>query len=101
MLNLSAALMADASITPLMETVVQHARELLDADRATLYVVDWTSRELWSRVAEGTGKITLPLGTGIAGRVAERGECVRVDDVSVDSHWSSAHDASSGYDDPL
>jgi len=36
MLNLSAALMADASITPLMETVVQHARELLA--RPAIYI---------------------------------------------------------------
>jgi hypothetical protein len=53
-------------------------RELLDADRATLFLVDAASGQLWSKIADGTSELRLPLGRGIAGHVASSGEVVCV-----------------------
>ena len=40
--------------------------------------VDAATGQLWSKVAEGTSEIRLPLGRGIAGHVASSGEVVNV-----------------------
>ena len=53
-------------------------RELLDADRATLFLVDAASGQLWSKVADGSSELRLPMGRGIAGHVASTGEVVSV-----------------------
>src|SRR3979490_3149178 len=46
--------------------------QLLEADRATIFIVDRERGEIWSRVALGTGpgEIRQAIGVGIAGLVA-------------------------------
>ena len=50
----------------------------MQADRASLFLVDPVTGDLWSKVAEGddgakTREIRVPAGSGIAGWVAQRG----------------------------
>ena len=47
-------------------------QKMLDAERATIFLVDRERQELWSKVAMGDdiGEIRVPLGQGIAGTVA-------------------------------
>jgi putative nucleotidyltransferase with HDIG domain len=52
----------------------------MEADRTSLYLIDWERRELWTKVAEQIEQIRVPLGQGISGRVAQTGEIVNVDD---------------------
>ena len=45
------------------------ASDLMDADRATLWLIDKVNNELWSKVAIGVPTIRVPLGVGIVGWV--------------------------------
>lgn len=58
----------------------------MDADRATLYLLDEPRRELCSIVmlGEGLREIRLPLEEGLAGYVARTGETVSVADAYAD-----------------
>jgi ABC-type nitrate/sulfonate/bicarbonate transport system ATPase subunit/putative methionine-R-sulfoxide reductase with GAF domain len=57
---------------------------VLQAERATLFLVDRQSHELWSKVAQGDGErpleVRIPLDSGIAGQVAASGKVLNVED---------------------
>jgi putative ABC transport system ATP-binding protein len=71
--------------------------ELLGADRATLFVVDEARGELWSKVVEKAGEIRIPLGSGIAGRVAATGKPLNVVDAYADPLFRPDVDVATGY----
>lgn len=66
----------------LLELILKIARTEVGADRGTVFLVDPKHKELWSIVASGLDhqEIRVPLGQGVAGRVAETGETVNVED---------------------
>lgn len=69
-----------------------------DAERCTVYFVDKERKELWSRIAARTAiEIRLPLGTGIAGQVAQTGETINVPDAYADPRFDRNVDLRSGY----
>ncbi len=73
----------------LLELILKIARTEVGADRGTVFLVDNKHKELWSIVASGLDhqEIRVPLGKGVAGRVAETGETVNVDDAySLEYH---------------
>src|ERR1700704_256758 len=69
-----------------------------DAERCSVYFVDQSKKELWSRIASRTAiEIRLPLGTGIAGQVALTGETINVPDAYADPRFDRNVDLRSGY----
>ena len=66
----------------LFAAVVHHARDVVHADRASLFLVDEGARELWSTVADGDpraggepgARIRVPLDAGLVGHAARTGE---------------------------
>jgi hypothetical protein len=73
---------------------------LLDAERVSLFLVDHDTGTLVMRVAEDLptdGEVRLPIGTGIAGTVAQTGRAVRVDDAYRDSRFNPEVDRRSGF----
>jgi len=74
--------------------------QLLDAERASLFLVDADRRELVLRVsqdaAEG-GEVRIPITTGIAGAAAVSGEIVRVVDAYADPRFNPDVDRKTGF----
>lgn len=83
----------------LLELILKKITELLEADRATLYLLDEQRQRLLSRIMIGSEarSIELPLGVGIAGHVAKVGRTVRVKDAYRDRRFDRAWDEVSGY----
>ncbi|HKY51241.1 MAG TPA: GAF domain-containing protein, partial [Candidatus Limnocylindria bacterium] len=96
-LDVTRRLMAVTDLDALLQAIAEATRELLAADRATIFIVDRDRGELWSRVALGTGEIRIPLGTGIAGTVAETGEVINIPDAYADPRFNPEPDQHSGY----
>ena len=69
-------------LSELLELILKIARQEVKADRGSVFLVDNKRKELWSIVAFGLDhqEIRIPWGKGIAGRIAETGETVSVDD---------------------
>src|SRR5262249_54058246 len=71
---------------PLVEQVTEvtaiRMRELLRAQRATVYLVDRKRNVVHAKIVHHTGagplKIQMPIGTGIAGKVAESGATLNI-----------------------
>jgi len=72
---------------------------MANAERATIYLVDKERAELWSKVAigEDVGEIRVPLGTGIAGLVAQSGEIINLPDARSDPRFNPDIDRRTGY----
>jgi GAF domain-containing protein len=72
--------------------------QLLNADRASLFIVEQDSLVL--RVAEDledVGEVRIPLGSGIAGVVAQSGESIRIEDAYADPRFNQDVDKQTGY----
>jgi len=83
----------------LLGNILDSARRLVNAERGTIFVVDENTREIWSRIVSGGEifEIRLPLGSGVAGWVAEAGESVNLPDAYKDSRFNREIDKRSGY----
>ncbi len=96
-LAVSRALGAERDLDRLLALIVASATDLVGAERTSLFVVDRERAELWSRVAEGSGEIRLPLGRGIAGSVASDGTVVNIPAAYDDPRFDPAHDQRTGF----
>src|SRR6185369_16675181 len=78
----------DSMLGQVIEAFTLKVGEMLQAERATLFLVDAERGELWSTVAQAEGEhaleIRVPLDAGIAGRVARTGEVVNIQDAYQD-----------------
>eukprot|EP00743_Colponemidia_sp_Colp-15_P004482 GILK01004832.1.p1 GENE.GILK01004832.1~~GILK01004832.1.p1 ORF type:complete len:1636 (-),score=439.84 GILK01004832.1:84-4286(-) len=90
-------LATDSKIESMFNSVVEHARHLFSADRGTLFLVDSERKELWSKVAEGTSEIRIPLHKGVAGYVARSGEVVIIPDAYADPRFNPEYDLRTDY----
>jgi adenylate cyclase len=81
--------------------VVLKIRELLDADRGTIFLVDHAQGQLRSKIAEGGGsaplEIKLPITSGIAGHVARTGQTRNISDPYRDPDFNPEVDRRTGY----
>lgn len=96
-LEVAKAMTVERSLDRLLPLINDEAAKVAEADRCTIFLVDREKGELWSKVAHGTGEIRIPLGTGIAGAVAARGEVVRIADAYADPRFNKQVDAGTGY----
>lgn len=97
------------SMDTVIAKVMTFAQKLVDADRASLFLVDHKSNELYARIfdmGDGVGdgqtpaaakEIRFPLGTGIAGQVAVTGKVLNIPDAYLDSRFNRAVDQQTGY----
>ncbi len=99
LLDLGAMLAREVSLDAVLTTLGRRIAEALEADRATVYLVEADTGELRSHVADlpELPEIRLPRGKGVAGFVAERGEVVNVRDASRDPRFFGGVDAATGY----
>ena len=93
------ALGSTLDLDQLLELILGKITELLEADRATLYLLDEQRQRLLSRIIIGdeTRSIELPIGEGIAGHVAKVGKTVRVRDAYRDKRFRREWDDLTGY----
>jgi signal transduction histidine kinase len=108
LLALQRDLALEANIEKVLLRITLAATFMLDADRATLYVVDQARTELWSRALTEGGErgksvlainqIRLPLdGKSLAAEVARTGTLLRIDEPYADSRFDPSVDARTGY----
>jgi signal transduction histidine kinase len=93
------ALGTTLDLDQLLELILSKTTEALEADRATLYLLDEANDELVSRIVQGdeVRSIRLKVGKGIAGHVARTGRSLRIEDAYEDPRFNQEWDVSSGY----
>ncbi|HLE33174.1 MAG TPA: PP2C family protein-serine/threonine phosphatase [Bacteroidota bacterium] len=99
LIEASKTLNTTLDLDELLKVILDLALKNLGADRGTIYLLDDEKKELWSKVLKGKElvEIRLPLGTGIAGHVAETGKTVNLEDAWKDKRFFSGFDVRTGY----
>jgi HD-GYP domain-containing protein (c-di-GMP phosphodiesterase class II) len=97
-LDVAKAMTAARDLETLLALILSETSKVVDADRASIFLVDRTRGEIWSRAMQGGGKeIRIPLGAGIAGFVAATGQVVNIPDAYADARFNRAVDNATGY----
>lgn len=99
LLDVTKAMTKERDFTQLMSMIMREARDCVEADRTSLYIVDRETNELWSKIAQGLEirEIRVPIGKGIAGYVALTGESVNIADAYNDERFDKSWDVKTGY----
>src|SRR5262245_1389442 len=97
--DVGVALGTTLDLDQLLELILGKITDLLDADRATLYLLDEARGELVSRIAVGDAirSVRMRVGEGIAGMVARTGKTIRVRDAYRDKRFTRTSDELPGY----
>jgi len=80
-----------------MVMLADMGRDLISADRCTVWLLDRKAGQLWSKVAHGMDRVVIPLTAGIASCVASTGEPLIINDPYNDSRFDKEVDKRTGY----
>lgn len=72
-------------------------REMIVADRCTVWLIDSARNELFTAVAHGVGEIRIPYGSGLVGSAISSGEPIFIDDAYKDPRHNPDSDKKTGY----
>src|SRR5215212_11543752 len=99
LLEVSNALASQIRLDELLATIISKTAEVLDAERATLFLYDPVRDELWSKTADHLEikEIRLAVGEGIAGDVARTRAVENILDVYADPRFNPEFDRRTGY----
>lgn len=95
--HVARALRVASSLDELLDVILKKMREVVDAERATIYLVE--DGELVSKVGRGSkvGSIRLKMGEGIAGACGASGQSLFVPDAYADARFSARWDKQTGF----
>ena len=97
--EIGAALAPTEELDDVLELLLAKTQELLESERATLYILDESTGELVSRIVVGgeARSIRMRVGFGIAGIVAQTGKTLRVRDAYRDPRFEPQWDLLTGF----
>lgn len=81
----------------IFKLLTELGRTLVNADRASFWKWDRRSHEIWTTAAVGTGRITIPEGTGLVGKALAEGKAIVTNDPYSHPDFNSSVDKSTGY----
>ena len=96
-LEVTRKLAAPFDLDTMLSEVVNASREVLDADRATVFLFDEQNDELVVRVGTGLEQIRIPADKGIVGESAQTRQIINVPDCYADARFNRAIDKQTGY----
>ncbi|MBI4866176.1 MAG: GAF domain-containing protein [Candidatus Wallbacteria bacterium] len=99
LLNVANALSSELDLSTLIQTIMGKACDIMEADRATLFLLDKETGELWSKSTQGgeIKEIRFPKSVGIAGHVATTGEPLNIEDAYESPLFNPEFDKKTGY----
>jgi hypothetical protein len=69
----------------LWQVTLDRMRDLVLADRASLFIHDRKRKQLWSKIADDIAEIRLAANAGIVGAVCTSGEALNIEDAYKDA----------------
>lgn len=101
LLKATASLGQSLDLEKTLQVVMDEARDLMQADRSTLFLLDRETGELWSKVATTDSQVTMqiriPADRGIAGYVAATGQTLNIPNAYEDPRFDANVDKQTGY----
>ncbi|MCX5684770.1 MAG: SpoIIE family protein phosphatase, partial [Planctomycetota bacterium] len=98
-LGVARRLAYEPRLDPLLQSIADETCNLLDTERATLFLYDAKADELYSRIATKSEVevIRFPANRGIAGAVAKQKACLLIPDAYADSRFNPEVDRNTGW----
>ena len=97
-LNICQKMNSERDLNALLDLVAREAARLLEAERASIFLLDREKRELRSKVALGSDEtLRFDARLGIAGAAAMSGRTINVEDAYGDPRFHTGVDGSTGY----
>jgi phosphoserine phosphatase len=96
-LEVTRKLAAPFDLDTMLTEVVDASRDVLDADRGTVFLYDEDTNELVVRVGTGLDQIRIPADKGIVGESAQTRTLINVPDCYADDRFNRAIDKQTGY----
>jgi phosphoserine phosphatase RsbU/P len=96
-LDVTRKLAAPFDLETMLGEVVNAARDILDAERGTVFLFDEARDELFIKVATGLDPIRIPADKGIVGECAQTRKLINVPDCYADERFNRAIDKQTGY----
>ncbi len=96
-LEVTRKLAAPFDLDTMLTEVVNASREVLNADRGTVFLYDDASDELVVRVGTDLKHIRIPANKGIVGESAQTRQLINVPDCYADDRFNRAIDKQTGY----
>jgi GAF domain-containing protein len=87
----------ESRIDELVRLNADFARDLAKADRCSLWLIDSARKELWTKVAHGVERLTIPLGEGLVGACIREDKVLLVNDAATEPRLLRHVDLHSGY----
>jgi adenylate cyclase len=99
LLEIAEAVSIELDLGRLLERIVEGSAALLDGERATLFMHDPATGELWSRVTAGgrVAEMRIPDDSGIAGVTFRTGTTINLPDARADPRFNPDMDAQTGF----
>ncbi len=99
LLAITRRLASEPRLDPLLESIAEETCHLLDAERATLFLYDAATDELYSQVATRSEieVIRMPADRGIAGSVARTQACLVIPNAYADPRFNREVDRRTGW----
>jgi transcriptional regulator with GAF, ATPase, and Fis domain len=97
--DLGAMIAGEVELDELLATFAARVARAVDADRATLWLIDAATGDIRSRVATlpELPELRVPAGRGVVGHVAATAEVVNITDAATDPRWAKDIASRIGY----
>jgi HD-GYP domain-containing protein (c-di-GMP phosphodiesterase class II) len=89
----------ERNINQLLPLIMTEISRFLDADRSTLFLLNWEGMELWAKFAEGleSGKISIKMRMGIVGVSVLTRQIINVPNAYEDPRFNAKIDEITGF----
>jgi hypothetical protein len=97
LLEMSNGMASAKDIEQLIILTMHQAKNLVDADRASLFLIDSKTQDCYTYVAENTEPIIVKKGIGLIGTCVDSGIPLNINDARKDRRFNKSNDRKTGY----
>lgn len=97
LLKLGEEIASKTNIDDILKILGDTARDIIDADRCSIFIYDKKKHELWTKVAHGVDEIRVSADSGVVGKAALSKEVQIVIDAYNDFRFNKHVDKETGY----
>ena len=90
-------LMSMDDMENVLELISEEAKSLVDAERCSIFIVDYEDKILWTKLSDGIGRIVIGLDSGVVGMTYKTKKPQIVNNPYEDEHFLPNIDKKSGY----
>src|SRR3954471_2232773 len=96
-LEVSRLLAVTTELDPLLSEIARHCTTMLDCERASIFLHDPETDQLWTKIALGSQEIRVPASAGFVGHVFKSNEILHCREPYKDPRFNPEPDKRSGF----